>query len=63
MIGLAFLAALFLGVPVIVCALDRQRRARTDEELADDAMWAAQHHEGPGTHDPLSGPPIQPPGG
>jgi cbb3-type cytochrome oxidase subunit 3 len=61
MIGLGFLAAVFLGVPAIVYALDRRRRARTDEERDDDALWAAQHHEGPGTHDPLSGPPIQPP--
>ena len=62
MIGLAFLAALFLGVPALFYLLDRRRRARTEEEQADDAVWAAEHHEGPGTHEPLSGPPpFQPP--
>jgi hypothetical protein len=60
-IGLGFLLALVLGVPALFYLLDRRRRARTDAERDDDAVWAAQHHEGPGTHDPLSGPPIQPP--
>ena len=60
--GLAFILAMFLGVPAIVDLLDRRRRKRTQEEIEDDAVWAAQHHEGPGTHEPLSGPPpFQPP--
>jgi len=60
--GLAFILAVFLGVPAIIYLLDRRRRKRTEVERDDDAIWAAQHHEGPGTHEPLSGPPpFQPP--
>ena len=63
MIGLAFLAVVFLGVPSIVYMLDRRRQARTESEREEEAVWASQHHEGPGTHEPLSGPPpFQPPG-
>ncbi|HET7428537.1 MAG TPA: hypothetical protein VFJ66_03735 [Gaiellales bacterium] len=60
--GLAFVLAVFLGVPAIVYLLDRRRRKRTQEEIEEEAVWAAQHDEGPGTHEPLSGPPpFQPP--
>lgn len=60
MIGLAFILVVFLGVPAIIYLLDRRRRNRTPEEQADEAVWSAQHHEGPGTHEPTTGPRVGP---
>jgi hypothetical protein len=60
LIGLTFILAVFLGVPAIVYLLDRQRRRRTEDERDDEAVWAAQHDEGPGTHEPTSGPRVGP---
>jgi hypothetical protein len=63
-VGLAFILALFLGIPAAVYVADRRRRVRTQAELENDAVWAAQHHEGPGSHEPVVlPPPFQPPMG
>jgi hypothetical protein len=63
-VGLAFILAAFLGVPAVVFLVDRRRRRRTQAELEDEAVWAAQHDEGPGSHEPVVlPPPFQPPGG
>jgi hypothetical protein len=47
----------FLGAPAIIYALDRRRSRRTRAEIEDEAVWAIQHDEGPGSHEPITLPP------
>jgi len=66
MIGLGFLAALFIGIPALVYASERLRRRRTKAELQDEAVRIArQGSESPGDHEPLAPtlPNLPPPGG